>query len=178
MTTSAAAAAACWPVFGLADLFLGGELAGVAAGAVGGNPGVDELGPQSSICSRAAARASWRPRPWRPGACRWRWPAGRRRRPDDQHPGRADGAGRRGQHGKELGAAGGGDEAALVAGAGRLAGKGVHALGGRCGQEFKGKGGDAPGVGAARRSRSGVGLEQPDQDAPSAGRRFPRGPAG
>ena len=115
--------------FLLLGLFFGGELAGIAAGAVGADAGFDELGAQRLHLFAGGATNVIR---LDHGAQAPRGGDGLQPRhagADDQRLRRADGAGGRGQHGHELFEVVGGDQHGLVAGQRGLRGQAVHRLG-------------------------------------------------
>ncbi len=96
-----------WPSFSAWALLLVGELAGVAAGAVGRDAGIDELGAERLDLLPGLRHARRRPRPWRRGA----WQVAIACRPATPAPMTSTWAGRMvpaavGQHREELGASG------------------------------------------------------------------------
>ena len=154
-------------LLGLRGLFLGRQLAGVAAGTVGGNAGIDELGTERldllTGCGTDVVGFDHGAQATTGGDRLQAGNAGA----DDQHAGRTDGAGSGGQHREELGTAGGSDQAALVAGAGALARQRIHALGARdARQQFEREGGNPAGIQGCQAFFRFKGLEQPDQNRP------------
>jgi hypothetical protein len=162
MATALASFSVCW-----AFLF-GGQVAGVTAGAVGRNAGIDELGAERfDLLTGGGTHVVGFDHGAQTLAGGNGLQAGDTGA-NDQHAGRADGAGGGGQHREELGAAGGGDQAALVAGAGSLRGQGIHALRARdARQQFEREGGDLRAFNAARRALSSKGLSRPIRTEPS-----------
>ena len=148
--------------FLLLGLLLGGELARVAAGALGGDAGLDELRAQRAhLLARRAAHVVGLDHGAEPLRGRDRLQAGDARA-DHQHGRRADGAGRRGQHREELVERGRADQHGLVAGDRGLRGQRVHGLRARDARyELHREAGDAPLLQCAHQRRLVVGREEP-----------------
>ena len=142
------------------------QFACVATGTIGGDAGVDKLGAERfDLLTRSGTHVVGFDHGAKPLAGGYRLQAGNAGA-DHQHACRADGAGSSGQHREKLDAAGGGDQAALVTGAGGLRRKRIHALCARdARQQFEGKGGDLLRVQCREARLVLEGLEQPDEHA-------------